>query len=418
MKETTRKRHSGFGQLTLVEHSLCPLDHNSSLVENLVHESQYGYSDSRRKRQTAQARVFCPLGLSASDELYLWGLLALTLSQPEGRSDLVATPHWCLKHLGMVDSSQRRGGAQYQRFRNALRRLSAISYICDAFYDPVRAEHRSVNFHFFSYNLPIDSSSNRAWRLSWDETFLEFAKHGSGYLRFDLEIYRLLDPASRRLFLFVSKIFYRRATLPQLSLQYLAVDVLGFSDKVAAKDLRIKIKRCLKRLEQIGVVAGADVTRVAAGRYVVNARRGVYFDRDRASAAQQQNLQPVIETLVGIGFEIGAAYSLTRKYPATLLEQWADITQAATERFGQKFFKKSPMAFFVNSVSKAHAGKRTPPDWWRSIRREEGNANASVASKKLLNDISIELFGENSEMESAANPSSTMGISDILKSVS
>ena len=87
--------------MSLVEHSLCPLDKQSSLTENLVHQAEYRYSDANRKRQTARARVFCPLGLSASDELYLWGLLALTLSQSDDRSDLVATPHWCLKRMAL-----------------------------------------------------------------------------------------------------------------------------------------------------------------------------------------------------------------------------------------------------------------------------------------------------------------------------
>jgi len=101
-KEGNRKSHTcGFAQLSLVEHSLCPLDKQSSLAENLVHHAEYRYSDANRKRQTARARVLCPLGLSASDELYLWGLLALTLSQPDDRSDLVATPHWCLKRMAL-----------------------------------------------------------------------------------------------------------------------------------------------------------------------------------------------------------------------------------------------------------------------------------------------------------------------------
>jgi len=61
----------GYGQLSLVEHSLCPLDRQSSLVENLVHRAEYRYSDAQRKRQSARARVFCPLGLSANDELLM-----------------------------------------------------------------------------------------------------------------------------------------------------------------------------------------------------------------------------------------------------------------------------------------------------------------------------------------------------------
>jgi len=75
------------------------------------------------------------------------------------------------------------------------------------------------------------------------------------------------------------------------------------------------------------------------------------------------------------------------------------------------------MAFLVDSVSKAHAGQRTPPDWWQSLRRKEAKADAPAASKKLLNEISVELFGENSKTESSANSKSAMRVADILKSV-
>ena len=96
----------GVGQLSLVEHSLCPLDSHTSLVENFVHHSEYRYSDLQRRRHTAKARVFCPLGLSASDEFYLWGLLALTLSQTGDRSDLVATPTGVSSSLALSMQAQ------------------------------------------------------------------------------------------------------------------------------------------------------------------------------------------------------------------------------------------------------------------------------------------------------------------------
>ncbi len=40
-EQSKEKRPIGFGQLSLVEHSLCPLDRQSSLVENLVHQAEY-----------------------------------------------------------------------------------------------------------------------------------------------------------------------------------------------------------------------------------------------------------------------------------------------------------------------------------------------------------------------------------------
>ena len=68
----------GLGELSLVEHALCPLDSRKSLSENLVHSNAYFYTDRNRHQRKAQVRVNAPLGLSASDEFYLWGLLALT----------------------------------------------------------------------------------------------------------------------------------------------------------------------------------------------------------------------------------------------------------------------------------------------------------------------------------------------------
>jgi hypothetical protein len=104
------RRWSGLAQLSLVEHSLCPLDVSASLVENLVHDAAYLYLDRNRHMCHAKARVIMPGGLSASDEFYLWGLLALTFAQPEPGGSLHATPHYCLRQLGVIDQRASRGG--------------------------------------------------------------------------------------------------------------------------------------------------------------------------------------------------------------------------------------------------------------------------------------------------------------------
>ncbi len=199
----------GLGQLTLVEHALCPLNVNASLVENLTYESEFFFSDRHRNRRKARAKVFCPLGLSAGDELYLWGLLALPLAEPEPDGELHATPHFCLRRLRVIDQHARRGGRQYAQFAQIIERLSLVRYRSDNFYDAVRAEHRRVAFGFFSYSLPIDPCSNRAWRFVWDPLFLELVKPIGGHFRFDLETYCQLDVASRRLFMVLCKIFQR-----------------------------------------------------------------------------------------------------------------------------------------------------------------------------------------------------------------
>ena len=101
-REVTRRsrRARGMGQLTVVEHSLCPLDPDKSLSEGLRHQGSYFYTDKNRHARKAKVQVYCPLGLSASDELYLWGLLALTLGEPSCDGQLHATPHFVLRQLG------------------------------------------------------------------------------------------------------------------------------------------------------------------------------------------------------------------------------------------------------------------------------------------------------------------------------
>ncbi len=416
--ERSKQIWTGVGQLSLVEHSLCPLDRQSSLTENFVHRTEYRYSDSKRKRQTARVNVICPLGLSATDEFYLWGLLALTLSQADDRADLVATPQWCLKQLGAIDSRSGRGGEQYRLFRDALRRLSVVSYLCNAFYDPVRQGHRDVSFHFFSYTLPRDPSSNRAWRLNWDQTFLDLVKHGASHLRFDLDLYRRLDPASRRLFLFVSKIFHRREVLPQFDLQHLAVDVLGFSSSVAPRDLRIKLQRCLSRLETRGVVRDPKIVRVGKNRYVVNAIRGPHFDRRSGRDSHRRNLEPVLATLISVGFDTKSAASLIRRFPIRLLEEWADITLAKIDQQGRGSFRKSPMAYLVDSVSKAKNGTRTPPDWWHELQRaERQKTELTDESRKVLNRIQLKLVSSSDEQSVPAASPGVSRAGEILKTI-
>ena len=79
------------------------------------------------------------------------------------------------------------------------------------------------------------------------------------------------------------------------------------------------------------------------------------------------------QQIVSFGIEPANAVSIVKRYKQPLLEEWVDITLAAEERFGTKFFKTSKAAYFINNVSEITKGKRTsePPDWWLEIRREE-----------------------------------------------
>ncbi len=375
---------------------MCPLDPRSSLVENLVHRATFEFTAQDGRRQRSLSRVVCPFGLSAHDEVYLWGLLALTLAQGEHAGELRATPHWCLRRLDMIDSRTKRGGRQYAGFAAALRRLSAVTYLSDGFYDPVRQEHRRVSFGFLSYSLPMSAASNRAWRIAWDPVFIEMVTAAGGQLRFDLRLYRDLDPASRRLFLLASKTIGHGRRMPKLDLGHTAVNLLGLSPTLAVRDMKAKVQRCLSTLAKHEVISDAAISKDGVGRYTVSMKKGNYFRRIARESGRLRDIdQPLFELLTQLGFEAPATRHLMRKYRRHLLQEWADITQAAQERFGPEFFKQSPMAYLVNNVQQAAQGGRGVPDWWHELRRsEQRSRNLDQESKAVLDRVRGELFSK------------------------
>lgn len=379
---------SGVGQLSLVEHALCPLDSRASLRKNLVFDTSYFFTDSARHQREARATVFCPLGLSASDELYLWGLLALTFAQPEPEAELYATPHYVLRQLGAIDKNARRGGRQYDQFREAIERLSAVTYRSDHFYDPVRCERRRVSFGFLSYSLPLDPESSRAWRISWDSIFFEFVEAAGGHFQFDLATYRELDPAARRLFLFASKVFARRETTPRLNVRHLGEHILGFSPTLDTRNMKVKVASVVSRLVDVGVLApcGDLFQKKQMGEYSLVLAKGPYFARS-LHAGRPHTESALVEPLLAIGFDEAGAGRLVRQFSPRLLREWADITLAAKERFGAGFFKRSPQAYFVDNVREAASGRRSPPDWWHEVRKAELAAADRVATGCLFDDI-------------------------------
>lgn len=382
-------RLPGVGQLSLVEHALCPLDTRASLQPGLIHESHFRYSDGQRRRRTARVEISCPRGLSAHDEFYLWGLLALTLSQPQPDAEFHATPHYCLRQLGLVDARVRRGGRQYQQFAAAIERLSWVKYGCDGFYDPVRAEHCQVRFGFFSYRLPLDPESSRAWRFHWDGQFFEFVKSVGGSLRFDLEVYRRFSPGARRLFLFVSKVFPRSAQTPRMDLRHLAIDVIGLSGSLPAKHLLAKSRRIFAELaaEKIIVEPRWDtIQKRGKGHYDVVLHRVAGFHQ-RHESTQGGIESPLTEPLRMLGLDDAGIGRVLKQYPPAKVREWVDITLAAKERFGLQFFKRSPVAYLLDNLKKSMTDGRTPPDWWHGVQKAEELKQATIhRNKRSLKD--------------------------------
>ncbi|QDT38381.1 hypothetical protein Pan189_27740 [Stratiformator vulcanicus] len=369
---------SGLAPLTFVEHALCPLDMTAGMAEGLSHEVSFEYTDRNRNRKTAYATVAAPFGLSPHDELYLYGLLALTLAQPEPTEEFSATPHWCLRQLGIVDTGRQQQGTRYRQFRDAIRRLSGVIYQSNGFYDPHRGEHRDVAFGLLGYSLPADPASSRAWQFVWNRQFFQIAESIRGSFIFDLLTYRRLSPAARRLFLLLQKIFHRMDESPAFDLKHLAVNTLGFSDSLATKSLRQKLLRVATELlkeEIIALPEGAEsvvelITKRSKGVYAVRFRRGAYFDREPRSAACVES--PLRDPLGQIGLEAQTIDRVLRQFKPQLLQQWSDITLAAVE---QKRIRTSPQAFFMHHVREAAEKRTTPPDWWRELRKKEFEQN-------------------------------------------
>ena len=378
----SNKRFYEFGGLTqhcFVEHALCPLDKRRSLTDGVINEYTYFFQDKNRNKKKAKVQVACPFGLSPNDEFYLWGLLNLTFSQDEPSQEFIATPHYCLRQLGVVDAKSNQQ-KRYDTFRQAIQRLSGVAYQNDRFYDPIRGEHRDVGFGLIKYSLPIDPGSSRAWRFVWDQQFFEFCQSMRGSFQFDLDLYRDLDFASRRLFLFLKKLFWRRDTV-QLDVSHLAINVLGFSPSIPVADVKVKLTRCVNKLIGNRLLAPfphESTTRTlfvkrGPANYEITLRRGAYFEEpiqfSRRAALKDS---PLYDPLKAIGFTDHAITQIVSRYRPSMIGQWTDITLAAIDR---KIINKDPKAYFNYYIAKAAKKETTPPDWWRNLRKQEEKQN-------------------------------------------
>ena len=374
---TTRPyyEYGGLAQHCLVEHALCPLDVNQAFAPSAIHEYSYFFLDKNRNTKTASVRVACPFGLSPNDEFYLWGLLHLTFSQQDPAPEFVATPHYCLRQLGIVHKGADQQ-KRYDTFRQAIQRLSGVVYQNGCFYDPIRGEHRDISFGLLKYNLPLDPQSSRAWRFVWDQQFFTFSNAMRGSFQFDLDLYRELDYATRRMFLFLKKLFWRRETIT-LDVAHLAVNVAGFSPSIPVADLKIKLCRCVDKLLARQVIRLPDAratpkdlfSKRAKGKYHMRLSRGPYFDQPaRFGQRAAANDSPCCDPLKAIGFSDSDIGRILEMHDHRMVQEWADITLAAIER---KMITKDPKAFFRYYIRKAANREATPPDWWRELRKRE-----------------------------------------------
>ncbi len=360
----------GIAQLSLLETALWPLQGGKLLNQEFV--TSYAFT-TPEGRSTAHVTVRSPLGLQSIDEYILWGLLGATLSRPDAEPILLATPYWILGHLGFAT-----GGTQYSELRESLLRLALSSYHNTGFYNPESQAREHVAFQFLSILLPTVGGlgqavdNNRSWRIEWNPAFFRFCKASGGTLLFDLDLYRTLTPASRRLLLKLKDRFWRSKRV-FLNVDDLTINGLGFSADRPLFKRKFDLAKCLGELLTRGVIElGRGQTAVkdlflkrGKGSYVVLLHEGPYFrqpNSERARGPKNAILNdPLFGPLRKIGVDEAGIRRLLKNHGRRLIQRWIAITDAGMHEKPKGFpgFKVSPAAFLIDGVQE----NRTPPDW-------------------------------------------------------
>lgn len=360
----------GVAQLSLLETALWPLRGGQMLSPWFT--TTYTFASPTGKK-TAQVTVRSATGLQPIDEYILWGLLGTTLSLPNADGLLLATPYWMLKQMGMDT-----GGSQYAMFRDALLRLATTSYQNTGFYNPETHEREWVAFQFLSVLFPTVGGaggtvdSERLWRIEWNPAFFRFCRLTGGKLLFDLDLYRALSPAARRLFLKLKDRFWRDKRV-FLNVDDLTINGLGFSANRPLKKRKFDLTQCIHELLEHKIIAlGRGQThprdlflRRAKGLYVVLFHEGEYFRRPSTErTVRQKNAiseDALYEPLRKIGVDEAGIRRLFRERSRKNLLRWIRITDAAMHEKPQGFpgFRVSPAAFLIDALEH----DRLPPDW-------------------------------------------------------
>jgi hypothetical protein len=367
----------GIAQLSLLETALWPLQ--GGIIRAPRFETSYSFmTDSGQ--QTAKVTVRSAIGLQPIDEYILWGLLGSTLSTLHPDSMLLATPYWMLKQLGMGI-----GGSQYAELRDSLLRLSTTSYQNTGFYNPETQAREWVAFQFLSILLPTVGDvggivdNNRCWRIEWNPAFFRFCRVTGGNLLFDLDLYRQLTPASRRLFLKLKDRFWRSKRV-FLNVDDLTINGLGFSAERPLKKRKYDLTQCIRELLTHGVIElGKEQSdpkdlflKRGKGSYVVTFYEGEYFRHPLAGRTTSQKnaiaSDPLYEPLRKIGIDEAGIRRLFHDCSRNNLQRWVRITDAAMHEKPQGFsgFKVSPAAFLMDGVQH----NRMPPDWMHAHEKQ------------------------------------------------
>jgi hypothetical protein len=193
-----------------------------------------------------------------------------------------------------------------------------------------------------------------------------------GTLLFDLDIYRELSPASRRLFLKLKDRFWRSKRV-FLNVDDLTVNGLGFSAERPLFKRKFDLTNCIRELLDQGVIelgrGQSDPRELflkrSKGCYVVVFYEGPYFRQaiSKRTLRQQKAVttDPLYEPLRTIGVDEQGIRRLFSGHSRRQLQQWIRITDAAIHEKPAGFpgFKVSPAAFLIDGIQ----NQRLPPDW-------------------------------------------------------
>lgn len=360
----------GIAQLSLLETALWPLQ-GGRLPSNMF-ETAYEFTTAVG-RKTAHVTVRAGAGLQTGDELVLWGLLGATLAGPDAEAVLLARPYWMLRHLGLET-----GGREYRELRESLLRLALTSYQNDGFYNPESEEHEYAAFQFLSILLPTVGGvgetvdDDRCWRIEWNPAFFRFCKAGGGNLLFDLDLFRQLTPASRRLFLKLKDRFWRSKRV-FMNVEDLTVNGLGFSAARPLFKRKFALTECIRELLDYHVLTlghgQTDVKELflkrGKGSYVVVFYPGDYFTQPTSERTMRQKNaivdDPLYEPLRRTGVDGPAIRRLLKTHKKAIIQRWLRITEAAMHEKPRGFdgFRVSPAAFLIDGIEHG----RMPPDW-------------------------------------------------------
>lgn len=367
----------GIAQLSLLETALWPLKAGVRSVPTF--DASYSFKTGTETKQ-ARVSVYAPLGIQSIDEYILWGLMGMCLSRTSPTPVLMATPYWMIRQLGMSI-----GGFQYDQLRASLERLAAVAYQNTAFYNPVTQQHERVTLHFFSSYLPTrgrgaEVDAERAWRIEWSPMFFQMCQATGGTLLFDLDLYRELTPAARRLFLKLKDRFWRSKRV-FMNVDDLTVNGLGFSADRPLKKRKYDLTSCIRELLDHGIIEfGRGQTepkdlflKRSRGVYVAQFFEGPYFRQPvtERTAIDQSTItsDPLYQPLKTIGVDEAGIRRIFSQFSRGLIQRWIRVTDAAMHENPRGFsgFKNSPAAFLIDGIQ----NERMPPDWIYTHEKEQ-----------------------------------------------